>query len=818
MKNRKLFIFISVILLIIPVTAQKNTEKTYKTNQTFKSIQLSFEKAYLSFDRPCYFSGEDIWFKVFLLDAQLNQLSDNSNCLYVELISPLSEILQRHVIHLKNGLGQGDFHLNDSLTSGKYQVRAYTNWMRNFEDYFFFTKEINIENINGIIHTRSESLNIVPEVDVQFFPEGGSLIEDVVSIVGFKAVNSLGKSCEIKGAILSSAGDTAAKFTSTHLGMGSFNFSPKKSVEYFASVISEKGAEFRVRFPLPLPTGYVIKVTDSDKNNFMISIKTNQQTLSQKPTEEMNIIASSNGKLYFASRAVISSIVKNFKVPKKFFPEGIVRFTLLDNEYKPHCERLAFAEREQQMHLTISSDKKVYAPREKVVLKVSVRDSSDNHVYSNLSLSAVEQNPINENEKNMSNINSYFLLESEIHGMVEQPSYYFDTGNTNRIKALNLLLLTQGWRDFIWKHVNLSISKPAFLPENGITISGRLRKILIDKPIADATITLGVFGTGNPDINYSQTDSTGNFSFSNLNIFGEKTLVASAIDKKNDLKGLIMIDSLFNNHAPVTYYWKELSETQSEKSIEIKKQAEYRYNTLKKYRLSDTVLIGEVIITAKKGMERQKDDHFRIYGEADNVIEVTDQMKIYSNIFDILRGKVAGLSISGEYPNYTINIRGASSLTLSSEPLFLIDGFTSDIQGIFSIPTSEIDKIEIVKSGGNLAMFGMNGSGGVISIFTKHGSAGSLRTVFHTVNKKINGFYEGRTFYSPKYDVPKPEYEKPDFRNTVFWEPDLITDTAGNTTISFFNADNNAIICVRAEGISESGKLIFSKAYYEVRK
>src|ERR1035437_6511578 len=111
-----------------------------------KNGEVPFEKVYLHLDRPYYSAGEDIWIKAYLVNAVTNELSDSSNNLNVELFSPGSKIIKRLILRLDNGVGAGDFHLGDSIVSGNYLIRAYTNWMRNFGDIFFFKQEIVVEN------------------------------------------------------------------------------------------------------------------------------------------------------------------------------------------------------------------------------------------------------------------------------------------------------------------------------------------------------------------------------------------------------------------------------------------------------------------------------------------------------------------------------------------------------------------------------------------------------------------------------------------------------------------------------------------------
>jgi hypothetical protein len=77
----------------------------------------------------------------------------------------------------------------------------------------------------------------------------------------------------------------------------------------------------------------------------------------------------------------------------------------------------------------------------------------------------------------MFNIESFFLLESEIRGQIESPTAYFDTANRARGWQMDLLLLTQSWRDFVWKHLAEEFDKfSGYEPEKGLRVSGHVKK------------------------------------------------------------------------------------------------------------------------------------------------------------------------------------------------------------------------------------------------------------------------------------------------------------------------------------------------------
>ena len=121
-KNHRLLCFLGIVLSFGSLQAQE------------KKTIPDVEKTYLHTDKSIYFMGEDLYYKAYNVHASNNLLYDNSNILYVELISADAKIIARNKTKMEMGLGHGDFKLADSLgvKPGVYQLRAYTNWNRNF--------------------------------------------------------------------------------------------------------------------------------------------------------------------------------------------------------------------------------------------------------------------------------------------------------------------------------------------------------------------------------------------------------------------------------------------------------------------------------------------------------------------------------------------------------------------------------------------------------------------------------------------------------------------------------------------------------------
>jgi hypothetical protein len=144
-------ILLSTCLIFIAATAafaqDDSVALTTVISKTSKfATNYPTEKVYLHFDKPYYAVGDTIWFKAYVTVDQ-HMLSGLSKIVYVDLITNRDSIVKSLRIPLISGVGNGDFVLPQlSFKEGNYHIRAYTNWMRNFDDAYFFSKNIIVGN------------------------------------------------------------------------------------------------------------------------------------------------------------------------------------------------------------------------------------------------------------------------------------------------------------------------------------------------------------------------------------------------------------------------------------------------------------------------------------------------------------------------------------------------------------------------------------------------------------------------------------------------------------------------------------------------
>ncbi|HLA58344.1 MAG TPA: hypothetical protein VK622_06270, partial [Puia sp.] len=194
--------FISVLPIIIcgACLAQDPFINKLTTNLSEREAIESKEKIYLQTDKSLYISGEILWFKSYVVDASRNKFFSLSKVAYVEVLNRDSKPVIQGKILLRKGIGSGSFFIPLSLPTGSYKIRAYTNWMKNFGADYYFEKNITI--VNTMKRSQDTLLPKTAALDIQFFPEGGNLVEGTPSIVGFKAVDENGKGVNVEGEIV----------------------------------------------------------------------------------------------------------------------------------------------------------------------------------------------------------------------------------------------------------------------------------------------------------------------------------------------------------------------------------------------------------------------------------------------------------------------------------------------------------------------------------------------------------------------------------------------------------------------------------------
>lgn len=141
----KKIVFFTIIFLLIK-SYSSYSQIILKNDDIAAYKNIPQEKIFVHHNTTFLLTGEYLYYKVYCMNADTNNLSDLSKIAYVELVGTDKTSVFKHKIKLNNGLGQGDFLIPTKIPSGNYKLIAYTQWMKNLPQNQFFQSDISIIN------------------------------------------------------------------------------------------------------------------------------------------------------------------------------------------------------------------------------------------------------------------------------------------------------------------------------------------------------------------------------------------------------------------------------------------------------------------------------------------------------------------------------------------------------------------------------------------------------------------------------------------------------------------------------------------------
>lgn len=796
-----------ILALVILISGSFSSLRAQIFDSVLKVLDTHYpqEKLYLHFDRPYYNPGETIWFKAYIFAANLP--SEISKTVYADLIDENGKVLLRRISPVVMSSASAAFDIPATLTSSTVYVRAYTDWMLNFDSTFIYTRAIPI-----LQDKKPAPKNMAPKNFLQFFPEGGDFVQGLESRVAFKATDIRGLPYKVSGDILDSKNKSVAKFSSIHDGMGYFIITPGAE-QYKASWKDAAGKTQQTLLPTVKKDGFILKI-EQDAAALHFSVSRARSDTNPNENEIVYIVGQMQQQMVYMATANISknNSVKG-SIPIEKIPGGILQLTIFSADNKPRAERIVFVNKQDYYFITdLNSPLKGFDKRKKNVIQIDVPDT----IRTNLSVSVTDAgaNPHLAGEED---IFSNVLLTSDIKGYVHNPAYYFSSEADSVTAHLDLVMMTNGWRRFKWEDVLAGkfpqITHP---PSEYITIKGKING-LTKSQLSQQELT------GILEVNRKQefvsipVEPDGTFSIPGMIFFDtaklyyqfnkdkEKVLTSRATFdiKSNLVKPYASIkadtNAVYRSILPPQDVWLRNQEL-AEKNTAVL-DARRKVQTLE-----------TVTVTAKQKSKKQlMDEEYTrgLFSGGDGYTFLLDDdisAKGAISILNYLQGKVAGLQIIGTGSQATMSWRGAT-------PSLFLNEMQSELGMVQSIPISDVAMIKVFRP----PFFGAQGggSGGAIAVYTKKGAA--LNNDVKGLDfAKVAGYTPAKEFYSPDYSKYDLQNSDADYRTTLYWNPFVLTDKNTRRILyTFYNNDVTRRIRVVVEGCDEQGRLTRIEKIFE---
>ena len=517
--KRILFIF-TVFFLACPAVYAGSIDDIREALEESSLSQIQ-EKVYIHTDNTCYFVGDTLWYKAYVVRADNLQPTDMSRILYVELLSPDGLLVERqNIIISSEGHTCGQFVLEDSLYSGYYELRAYTRWQLNFnvyhhrfrtdETWWFYNKQMAADYFRQWDGLYSRVLPVYSKPEeaggfgvrrmyqrpktrlpkqkkddllVNFYPEGGHLLQGVENRVAFSVTDQHGEAVNITGTI--EADDIPAMTIRTdYMGQGTFLLPAGNKRAKARFRWREKDYNFSL--PKPEDSGAAFRL-----ENGVLTIQTRQLS----PGHDYAVSVLCRGALKHFQQVDLSQGRAEVELPISELPSGVCDVTLFDDEGRILADRLFFVNNHEYDHDLISApiqSTRTYEPYEQISLPIQCQDVTEPTLIS----VSVRDTGTDEPSYDTNDLLTSMLLSSELRGFIAYPSYYFEADDDVHRNRLDLLMMVQGWRKYKWQELADTTRSMRYEPERSLTVEGNVYKMLSLNPVEAEEIDSWQDGVG----------------------------------------------------------------------------------------------------------------------------------------------------------------------------------------------------------------------------------------------------------------------------------------------------------------------------------
>jgi len=837
--NRKFFyIFFLIPFIANNASSQMNGDSKDQIAKKFEKLSINAiqEFAYIQTSKDIYETGEDLWFKVYLLNSSTLSPSELSKTLYLQLVKEdTKKAVWQEKYEIEDGFSDGRILLREDMDEGNYLIEAFTanSFFADSSEFAAIRKVKVLKDITHLRQLRAEfdkqyygstdsiKVKLLPvfqkdtsKIDItatlklsgdvqsvfqttmklneekellfkpqtlgkatqvviiskyqdhseevilpvtcrknpiQFnvFPEGGTIISGIKSRVAFKAVNFNGEPVKVNGTLYKND-SIELKFSSVHDGMGSFDFVPLKNANYYIR-LKESLSDSTYSFPQIEQEGLTLRLLSRDKDyvSFLISKNFEGQF------ENIYLMVQIRGVVYGLTEAKLDRDLK-IKVPLADMPQGIAEVTLFNDKMMPVSERLVYVNPQKRIKIQTILPDSIFFTRGKVNLKIITRDENNKPIKANLGLTVFDK--IYENQFDSINILTHMYLSTQLKGRIYNPGYYFNEKNVNREAALELLLLTQGWRKYIWNKANLNKrSSNHEVVSDGIKGSAYLA--IGRKRVPKGQVSILTFSPEKDSVKkVILVDSEGSFSVNQSLLRkweGQYIYLKPIASSKATIKLEFInpFDSI--NHALIS-----------------KRISTPLYSAVREMKISEpnvtkggAFLIKDVIIKGNtKGTIRGK-----YLGSLDSLAKFNTP---YTTDY-VCRGNILNCNVHRNEADNRKPVEGEVYL----------DNFGRKER--YHYKPQKYTEEELLK----------------------------LFNLYRT-----KAYYGKHEFYQPNYDKEYVPISIPDYRNTLMWAPSIVTNDQGEATVSFFCSDFNTEFVGRIEGVGGNGLLCTDFFKFTIRK
>ncbi|ALM09058.1 hypothetical protein SB49_15610 [Sediminicola sp. YIK13] len=785
--NVKLILWLVIFTFLNPTLEAQNLissqiSERYRT--FYKSLR---ENIHLHLNKTSFSKGEQLWFTAYVYDGNNQVPSSSSTNLHVGIFNEAGKLIERKMIYLQDGIGNGNFLIDSSYASSNYYIKSHTNWMNNFPALKPFIQEFRVLD-------RIELTNLEKEPDqnpsIAIYPEGGKLVRDVKNTIGFQVKPTSWNVMEIENLVL--VDDLGSiildNIVINSYGMGKVTFLMDGARTYSLSLKLKNEAIIAQTLPAVEQQGTVLNISTIHPQKIHGTLVANRPTIDQVNQKPFYLAVHKDGQI-FIEELFLESESASFIFEKAKLPFGVNSITVFDHLYNPLVSRLFFNEYGADnavMELSVAYE--LNASKDSLMVALNTANSYEGNM--SLSISALPNESISYSPTN--SVLSSFLLTPYTGSRVDKPRDYFKEWNRTNMFDLDILLLIKGWGTYNWDHIFEGKINEQNTFETGMNISGRILDADLDTEKQVWGYSDGLTSTFITDIERDKTFK------SRLILFEGDSLKISVLDRKGKLrnpKAEIEFGSLSDlnlNEVDAYRINHRLNNLGSVGDLPFISGNEFLIT-------EKTIVLDEVIVSEQK--EAFKD--IPINSAIVTGKRITDDdIKRRATITDYLRKLGYKIVIRGGKVTVLSKTAPPGAMALHVPIPVIIGGMLSDGNELLTMPLSSVQSVYYDFMGNQF-----------ISIVPRPGHY-ILEKKKNYISFLIkNGFARPQEYYDPGYN----SFESDEFNNygVLHWLPKVILNNNSPTTIKI-PLLNQKSIQLHIEGMGSNGSLISTSKSIEI--
>ena len=683
-------------------------------------------------------------------------------------------------------------------------------------------------------------LNRLQNTDVQFMPEGGSMVAGLPSRIGFKAIGEDGNGVAVTGIVVDKEGNQAAELKSFYRGMGDFTLLPQPGEQYTARITLPGGTIKSYALPEAKAAGIVLRV-NNELHGDSLEVELSASPDLQQSGQSWFLLAKDRSVVCYAAVFDFGKSPHISKmISKEHFPTGITHFMVLSQSGQPLAERLVYIDQKDELQIHIEPDKAQYTSKDSIALHVMVYDHNNQPVQGVFSMAVTDDTQVKTDSLNDENLLSKILLTSDLKGYVETPAYYLKHDEPNW-QALDDLLLTQGWVSY----EPLSTSLP-YAAETEYKVSGFVNN-LFNAPVKKTDIML--FSSHPSVLMDTITDDKGQFLFHRFPRVDTPVFVLQARNRHGKSFNVnIKIDEIAPPAFNAPYFAEKMPwYVNIDTTLGMRLKNIITFNKyldsipgVKAHHLKEVKIIAKKVV---KGSENLNGP-----GNADIVLDEKDleaagKKTAYQVFQENIKGFHEGNFLEPawlarkdlfevvSFDRTIIHASGGSWYFIFDKPIILIlDGtdigdeilnfnFNDFRTFLDNFSAEDIKGIEVnfnPKYNSNYWRHGKWMEAPIaeheahdfafIELTTRSGHGATTTFTPGTYLYKPLALTWLKQFYKPRYTL-RDTAKNFDPRATIYWEPQIITDTSGKATVTFFAGSSPSNYTVIMEGADLNGNI-----------